>query len=119
MRRVRESQLTSLTSKERNAILLLNNKLKKEFNVIKLILFGSKARGDYNEYSDIDLLVLVEESNTPEAKAKLSEIQFETIMEQDAPLMTILENYNNWVEEVQVSLPLKDNIESEGVEIEI
>ncbi|MEX1030283.1 MAG: nucleotidyltransferase domain-containing protein [Paenibacillaceae bacterium] len=119
MIKLNESQLTSLTSEEKIAISILKERLKKEFNVVKLILFGSKARGDYTEYSDVDLLVLVKESPTREAKEKLSDVQFATIMEQDAPLMSILENYNNWLEEVNVSLPLKDNIESEGIEIEI
>ncbi len=113
------SQLTSLTSEEKIAISILKERLKKEFNVVKLILFGSKARGDYTEYSDVDLLVLVKESSTQEQKQKLSDMQFATIMEQDAPIMSILENYNNWITEVNVSLPLKDNIESEGIEIEI
>ena len=33
--------------------------------------------------------------------------------------MSTLENEINWLQETNVSLPLKDNIESEGVEIEI
>ncbi len=31
-----------------------------DYNVQKVILFGSRARGDYHERSDIDLAVLVE-----------------------------------------------------------
>jgi predicted nucleotidyltransferase len=119
MIRLNESQLTFLTSEEKIAISILKERLKMEFNVVKLILFGSKARGDYTEHSDVDLLVLVNEPSTHEAKEKLSDVQFATIMEQDAPLMSILENYNNWITEVNVSLPLNDNIESEGIEIEI
>jgi predicted nucleotidyltransferase len=99
-----ESQLTSLTTEEKIAISILKERLMKEFTVVKLILFGSKARGDYTEHSDVDLLVLVEEFPTREAKEKLSDVQFATIMEQDAPLMTILENYNNWISGVNVSI---------------
>ena len=119
MKRVNETELTTLTSEEMLAISILKRRLKKEFNVVKLILFGSKARGDHSKHSDIDLLVLVKEPSTRETKEKLSDLQFDTIMEQDAPLMSILENYSNWITEVNVSLPLKDNIESEGIEIEI
>mgnify|MGYP001774136830 CR=1 FL=1 len=32
----------------------------KEFDPDKIILFGSRARGDYNEHSDYDILVLKE-----------------------------------------------------------
>lgn len=119
MNKLKEAEITSLTFEERLAISKLKERLKQEFHVVKLILFGSKARGDHTKDSDVDLMVLVEEPKTFETRAKLSDLQFEVIMEQDAPLMAMLENYNNWIEEVGVSLPLKDNIESEGVEIEI
>lgn len=49
----------------------------------------------------------------------LSDLQFEVFMQHDAPLMSILENNQKWQNEQEISLPLKDNIESEGVEIEI
>jgi len=32
--------------------------LKNEFSAVKVILFGSKARGNHDEHSDIDLLVV-------------------------------------------------------------
>ena len=32
--------------------------------VVAVILFGSRARGDYNEYSDYDLLVVFEHDET-------------------------------------------------------
>ncbi|HEY0828480.1 MAG TPA: nucleotidyltransferase domain-containing protein [Bacilli bacterium] len=119
MNKLKESEITSLTNEERAAIAKLKERLKQEFHLVKLILFGSKARGDHTKDSDVDLMVLVEEPKSLETRMKLSDLQFEVIMEQDAPLMTMLENYDNWMKEVGISLPLKDNIESEGVEIEI
>lgn len=99
--------------------MLLIEGLKHNFKLVKLIMFGSKARGDHDEHSDVDLMVLVEDPKTTEMRDKLSTLQFEVIMEQDAPLMSTIENYKNWLEEKDISLPFKDNIESEGVEIEI
>lgn len=119
MRRMKLSEISSLSFPEKMAISKLKDKMNSEFHVEKLILFGSKARGDYTETSDVDLIVLVKEPKTPEIRQKLSELQFEVIMEQDAPIITLLENYDNWISETGVSLPLKDSIESEGVEIEI
>ena len=48
-----------------------------------LILFGSYARGDYNENSDIDLLVLINKEKVTRADQKkikypLYDIEFET-----------------------------------------
>ncbi len=35
--------------------------VKKEYSPKKIVLFGSYARGNYTEYSDIDIAVIVEE----------------------------------------------------------
>jgi predicted nucleotidyltransferase len=55
-------------------------KLKDE--VILIMLFGSKARGDYHKGSDIDLLLVLRHKNR-EINEKLSEVEWE-----------ILEKYN-------------------------
>jgi len=49
---------TSLTKNESDAIDAAVRMLKSEFSVVKVILFGSKARGDHDEHSDIDLFVV-------------------------------------------------------------
>ncbi|MBW2252834.1 MAG: nucleotidyltransferase domain-containing protein [Deltaproteobacteria bacterium] len=48
----------SLMKNESEAIEAAIRMLKSEFSVSKVILFGSKARGDHDEHSDIDLLVV-------------------------------------------------------------
>jgi predicted nucleotidyltransferase len=42
-------------------------------NLIELILFGSRARGDYNEFSDYDLLIIIKEDLSYPEKIILSE----------------------------------------------
>ncbi|MFQ6092441.1 MAG: nucleotidyltransferase domain-containing protein [bacterium] len=49
---------TALIQNEREAIEATVGKLKREFPVDKVVLFGSKARGDFDEHSDIDLLII-------------------------------------------------------------
>lgn len=119
MRSLKIEDIPTLTPTEREAILLLKERLRQNFNLVKMILYGSKARGDHHDHSDVDLMVLVEEPKTWENREKLSDLQFEVIMQHDAPLMSILENNQKWQNEQEISLPLKDSIESEGVEIEI
>ena len=119
MKRLKVTDITTLSNNEKRAIILLKERLEQNFKFVKLIMFGSKARGDHSEYSDVDLMVLVEDPKTTEVREKLSDLQFEVIMEQDAPIMSTIENYHNWIDEKNISLPFKDNVESEGVEIEI
>ncbi|MCL4427921.1 MAG: nucleotidyltransferase domain-containing protein [Deltaproteobacteria bacterium] len=51
--------LSYLTDDERTALTELKEKVTEKYPGAKLILYGSKARGDYNEESDIDLLIVI------------------------------------------------------------
>ena len=47
-----------LSKNELKAVFQLKNKLLKMSPYVKLILYGSKARGDFDEESDVDILVI-------------------------------------------------------------
>ena len=114
-----ENEIPMLTEEEAKAITKLKQKVKEKFTLRKLILFGSKARGDFHTDSDVDLLVLVEEPKTMQTRSELSDIQFDVIMEYlDAPLMCKLENYERWVHDTD-GLIIKDHVMNEGIEIEL
>lgn len=66
-----------LSSLEKKALSEFEEKLKKNFgnNKFEIILFGSKARGDSSEESDVDLLVLLKDvRNTKEARRKIKDV---------------------------------------------
>ena len=50
-----------LTNNERNALFELKEKITEKYPGVKLILYGSKARGDYTQDSDIDLLIVIDD----------------------------------------------------------
>ena len=119
MKKVRLDAISTLTEAEAKAISMLRHKLSEKFHLIKFILYGSKARGDHNPESDVDLLALVEEPKTWDNRSLLSELQTEVLWEVDAPIICMMENYEAWVSEEGVYRPLKDNVERDGVELEI
>lgn len=58
---------------------MVNKKIQKflkqvlsDFNCEKIILFGSRARGDFSKGSDYDILIIVERTLSIEEKMKLS-----------------------------------------------
>ncbi len=90
---------TSVTSTEPNA---------------KIILYGSYARGDYTENSDIDLLIIVAKENfskQDEKKIKydLYDLEFET----GIIISPIVFSKKKWNERPFVT-PFYENIQKEG-----
>lgn len=47
----------NLKDNERKALLELKGRLLKKYPGVEIILYGSKARGDFDKESDIDLLI--------------------------------------------------------------
>jgi len=45
---------------------------KREIGVIKIMLFGSRARGDFKEDSDLDLLVVMDKELKPHQKREIT-----------------------------------------------
>ena len=84
----------------------------------KIILYGSYARGDYRDDSDIDVAAIVKGSR-PEIQQELNkvwdkaddlELEYEVIV---SPTAIPLDEYEKWKD----SLPYYRNIENEGVMI--
>lgn len=51
-------------------------------HIRRMILYGSRARGDATEDSDLDLVALVDE-NSPELEQKLDEIAYSVMWDHD------------------------------------
>ena len=84
--------------------------------IIKAILYGSYARGDYNEHSDIDLMLLttLSEDEIRREKVKIYDLAFDYEMDYGVDISVIVKNitdYQYWLG----ALPFYDNIEREGV----
>ena len=92
--------------------IILGNKLR------KMILYGSYARGDYKEYSDLDIMVLadyddVEERDLQEAIYKISS---HASLEHDITVSMYLNNNSLFKSRLHIS-PYYRNVISEGVEL--
>lgn len=86
--------------------------------IVKIVLYGSYARGDYDSESDVDIVALVH-GNREALQAKLRkvwdassdlELEFGTVL---SPTVIPYEEY----EQYRNDLPYYRNIAKEGVEI--
>ena len=79
-------------------------------------LYGSYARGDYNENSDIDIMILTsyKDDEIRIVKKILHDIAFDFEMDYGVDISVILKNEEHfyyWVD----ALPFYNNIQKEGV----
>ena len=85
-------------------------------HMVKAILYGSYARGDYDDNSDIDLMFLttLPEEEIRAEKDKLYDLAFDYEMEYGVDISVIVKNiahFDYWLG----ALPFYDNITREGV----
>jgi uncharacterized protein len=91
------------------------NVLTKLYPIKSIIMFGSKARGESDLHSDIDLLIICEQKLSWQEEKAIIEILFDIGIEFDiifSPLFTIV---NEWEGGIFKEFPIYDEIITDGV----
>lgn len=91
---------------------ILGNRLK------KIILYGSYARGDYHEGSDVDLMILTDLTDEEIVKYRKDVIYLAYDLESNydfditlSPLLKNIDKFNYWLK----AMPFYMNVQKEGV----
>ena len=79
----------------------------------EVVLFGSRARGDFREDSDWDVLILLEKPVNETLKRQLRDRVFDLELETDTVISTLIENKTDWAD--YAITPLFQNVAKEGV----
>jgi len=104
----------SLMKNESDAIKAAIRMLKSEFPIAKVILFGSKARGDHDEHSDIDLLVVASRLlHWKEEKAIVGAL-FDIGMEYDVIFSPLFTFSDEWEKGIFREFPVYREISQDG-----
>jgi predicted nucleotidyltransferase len=97
----------------------LIGKVKNEIHSIvpgaEIILYGSHARGNADQYSDWDLLILVDQPLDRNLITKIRDCLYELELKADTVLSSIIRVRKDWYSPQYNVLPLKKAIEQEGV----
>lgn len=83
-----------------------------------VILYGSYARGDFTEDSDVDIMILVDlpEEGIRDHREQLSAVTYDFNMEHDVQIMPIVkekEQFQYWLP----VYPFYQNVKKEGVNL--
>ena len=104
-----------LKGNEEAAIREATRILKERFPVKEIILFGSKARGDSDQESDIDLLLLTTKPIHWKERHEILDVLFEVEMKHDVVISLIVNTLHDWNDGICTVLPIHEEINREGV----
>lgn len=110
-----EVNISSLTNVERKAVREFKEKIVAEFPDAKLILYGSKARGDHSIDSDIDLLLVGPYKKNAENRSKIGDLAFDVNYKFGTGISCIMQEEKGWEDLEHVNAPFLVNVRSEGI----
>jgi predicted nucleotidyltransferase len=105
-----------LTTQEHHAIESFISRLRERFpeRILQTILFGSKARGDSQPWSDIDILIIVSEEDWP-LRQEISTLAARVSLEHDVLIGPRVIGQERWERMKQRRFGLYQNIVAEGI----
>ncbi len=105
-----------LTETDREIAKTFQYRLKAIMPVIDLLVFGSRARGDATEESDLDVFIEVE-TLTKTLRDRIFELAWEVGFEMDRVISTIVVTRDDLLHGATGANPLIRQIEREGVHV--
>jgi len=103
-----------LVKKEQEAMSAAVRLLKSQFPVERVILFGSKARGDSGEHSDIDLLLITSCPIHWREEKAMVEALFDLGMKYDVIFSPLFASLEEWERGMFKEFPIYREIIEEG-----
>ena len=83
----------------------------------EIILYGSRARNDFREYSDWDFLVLVDGEVDTARTDRIRRVLFDVELDTDQVISSIIRSRQEWNSPRYSVVPLHRNVEREGIRI--
>lgn len=82
---------------------------------VELRIFGSVARGDYHEHSDIDILVVLPVKVDNAIEEQVFDMAYDVELEYGLVIVTIVYSRDFWYSDRAAVMPLYKKIQREGL----
>jgi uncharacterized protein len=106
-----------LAAEDRAVIESAARSLRETFPVERIVLFGSKARGDGLPESDIDLLVLTRDSVDSSLYRRALDLLYPLELEEEKWFGLMLVCRRDWDHGLYQAMPIRGEIDRDGVEV--
>jgi predicted nucleotidyltransferase len=118
MTALNQSRLNHLADKEQQIGLAFVNKVQQQFDgqLISAILFGSRARGEAEPDSDMDVLVVMSNAD-PEIRKAIHHLAVEVWLEYGIYLSILVWSQDHWHKVAQLQTLLYQNICKDGIDL--
>lgn len=103
---------------EKRVLKRITGKLKGRFpeRVVSIHAFGSRVKGEHNEWSDFDVLVVVRDRD-PEIEAKIIDVFVEEEVKSGLSFTPVIKDIRSFKKEKKFKTPFYENIMLEGVRL--
>jgi uncharacterized protein len=102
--------------KEKDILIAMAGEFSSDRRILKVIVFGSRVRGDYRGDSDFDLLVLVDKKSR-DIKDKILGIVYSYELQADISFAIKILSLEEMEYNKRLGSPFLENIEREGITI--
>lgn len=105
----------TLFDNQRQAIIQAKKEIESKYPVVSTIIFGSAARGEANDESDIDILVLTKRPVSHRERHDIYAMVTKINLEYNTNISVLIAEYNSWENGFYSVLPIKHEVSRDGV----
>jgi predicted nucleotidyltransferase len=99
------------------ALRAVQERITGEFGVDRIVLFGSVVRGEADEESDVDLLIVLNEQPSRQVRDRITSLILDINLEYGTNLSELIVDQQTWDHGLPAALPIHEEIEEEGIRL--